>query len=171
MNKSAEQLKKEREEFELVDKLAKQMIKDMNIDLDNLNIEVIFNPLCKDCGKAADKCSRCKSKAVYKDNLCGACIDSSDDDLTADAFSMPFQCSSCRLANPWKWIDNKEIVEYHYEKAKATGTVSRRPVYARKNITTPEERALQALSAYNKELSISGSAEEALSIFKSFYNT
>ena len=140
---------------------------------------------CSDCGQEADVCRRCDKLAVYQNSLCGRCFSWSMPsesmcqgyvEAAASAEKIPFKCSPCRAKKPWRWQDNKEIVDYRYVPMSFSFPVSptnviRIPRYRAigSKPTDPLQRADEARAAYEKELSFSGNVAEALNLYVSFY--
>lgn len=147
--------------------------------------QVIFHPFCADCGNEADVCQRCNKLAVYESGLCGHCFSSNMDSewmcegycrASDEAEKIPFKCGPCRLANPWSWFADKEIVAYRYEKTCREDPITPRsvirvPTYRLRGLVYPYsyERAMEAKAAYEKELAFSGDQKEAFRIYNSFY--
>lgn len=143
--------------------------------------------LCVDCGKAADICWRCGSdkKGVYLDGLCAVCLVMETPsesmcggymDAARESFKIPMKCGPCRAKKPWRWVDDKEVVSYRYEKGCFCHPLSKHNVirfatYRRvgETPTDPKQREEEAMAAFQVEMKFSGELHEAMEIYRSFF--
>lgn len=144
-------------------------------------MSVYFYVFCEDCGAEVKSCRVCKkTRANILSDKCSSCDEQFcciyaeqhyQDDPTVKAL---YLCEGCQEARNQA---SAQVWSYWYWPADRDEPLSPTNVYriprfraVSEGPTDPVARADEALVAYNEELKFSGSEEEALKIYTSFYN-
>jgi hypothetical protein len=144
-------------------------------------MSVFFYVFCEDCGSEVRSCRICnKARANILSDVCQSCNEMFccgyaeqhyHEDPSVKALYLCEDCqearnqASAQIWSYWYWPADRDLPlsptnVYRIPRFRA---VSEGP-------TDPVARADEALAAYNEELNFSGSQEEALQIYVSFYN-
>jgi hypothetical protein len=135
-------------------------------------MSVFFWAFCEDCGDEVELCHLCQKSTAR--SLSESCTDCEENPYEALSKKALYLCSTCTETRRQA---SSEIWSYWYSPVDTTKPLSPTNVYrvprfrkVGEGVTDPVKRADEARVAYEEELRFSGSEEEALKIYVSFYN-